>query len=55
MLGGFDHGQLWANRMEGGKGPTCPLFRGIGKMLCWGSHGPHLNEGLGVGRGVNGW
>jgi hypothetical protein len=23
--------------MEGGKGPTCALFRGIGKMLCWGS------------------
>jgi hypothetical protein len=23
--------------MEGVKGPTCALFKGIGKMLCWGS------------------
>jgi hypothetical protein len=23
--------------MEGGKGLTCALFRGIGKMLGWGS------------------
>jgi hypothetical protein len=47
MLRGSNHGQLWVNRMEGGKGLTCALFRVIWKVLCLGSKAPHLHEGLG--------
>jgi hypothetical protein len=28
---------IGVDKMEGGKGPTCILFKGIGKMLGWGS------------------
>jgi len=34
--------------MEGGKGRTCALFRGIVKVLCWGSI---FTQRLGVGEG----
>jgi hypothetical protein len=41
------------DRMEGGKGLTCALFRGIRKMLCWGFTFTQRAEGL-VGR-ISGW
>jgi hypothetical protein len=47
MLKGSNHGQLWANRMGGGKVPTCALFKAIWKVLCLGFEAPHLHEGLG--------
>jgi hypothetical protein len=43
-LGGLIMGNY---RDEKGKGPTCALFSGIGKMLCWGSA---FTQRVGVGR-----
>jgi hypothetical protein len=38
--------------MEGGKGPTCAMFKGIGKLLCWGST---FTQRVGLVGGVSGW
>jgi hypothetical protein len=39
---------LGVGRVEGGKGPTCALFKRIGKVLCWGSK---FSQNVGVGNG----
>jgi hypothetical protein len=39
--------------MEEGKGPTCALFRGIGKVLCWGSI--FIQKPGGLVKGTSGW